>query len=81
MSVAMLLMKCDIMKPIEAVLKSDVEKELISVLQVVEHLAFASDAVAQKIFSKAVLKSLKMLCAHKNREVMYKKYSSLIEPS
>ncbi|XP_057544928.1 phospholipase A I-like isoform X2 [Amaranthus tricolor] len=68
-SVAMLLMKCDIMKPIEAVLKSDVEKELISVLQVVEHLAFASDAVAQKIFSKDVLKSLKMLCAHKNREV------------
>ncbi|XP_010665553.1 phospholipase A I isoform X2 [Beta vulgaris subsp. vulgaris] len=68
-SVAMLLMKCDIMKPIEAVLKSAVEKELISVLQVVENLAFASDAVAQKIFSKDVLKSLKLLCAHKNPEV------------
>ncbi|XP_021851200.2 phospholipase A I [Spinacia oleracea] len=68
-SVAMLLMKCDIMKPIEAVLRSAVEKELISVLQVVEHLAFASDAVAQKIFSKDVLKSLKLLCSHKNPEV------------
>uniref|UniRef100_A0A803M1Z9 PNPLA domain-containing protein n=1 Tax=Chenopodium quinoa TaxID=63459 RepID=A0A803M1Z9_CHEQI len=68
-SVAMLLMKCDIMKPIEAVLRSAVEKELISVLQVVERLAFASDAVAQKIFSKDVMKSLKLLCAHKNPEV------------
>ncbi|XP_057536725.1 phospholipase A I-like [Amaranthus tricolor] len=68
-SVAMLLMKCDIMKPIEAVLKSAVEKELISVLQVVKHLAFSSDAVAQKIFTKDVLKSLELLCAHKNREV------------
>lgn len=68
----MLLMKCDIMKPIEAVLKSAVEKELISVLQVVENLAFASDAVAQKIFSKDVLKSLKLLCAHKNPEVISK---------
>lgn len=60
------------MKPIEAVLKSAVEKELISVLQVVENLAFASDAVAQKIFSKDVLKSLKLLCAHKNPEVISK---------
>lgn len=68
-SVAMLFMKCDIMKPIEAVLRSAVEKELISVLQVVERLAFASDAVAQKIFSKDILKSLKLLCAHKNPEV------------
>ena len=69
-------MKCDIMKPIEAVLKSAVEKELISVLQVVKHLAFSSDAVAQKIFTKDVLKSLELLCAHKNREVIYK-YDSL----
>ncbi|GAB4830903.1 Phospholipase A I [Ancistrocladus abbreviatus] len=67
--VAMQLMKCDIMKPIEAVLKSAVADELISVLQVVENLAFASDAVAQKMLTKDVLKSLKLLCAHRNPEV------------
>lgn len=68
-SVAMLLMKCDIMKPIETVMRSAVEEELISVLQVVDHLAFVSDAVAQKMLSKDVLRSLKLLCAHKNPEV------------
>lgn len=45
-------------------------------LQVVKHLAFSSDAVAQKIFTKDVLKSLELLCAHKNREVIYN-YNSL----
>jgi len=65
----MLLMKCDIMKPIETVLRSAVDEELISVLQVVEHLAFASDAVSQKMLSKDVWRSLKLLCAHKDSEV------------
>ncbi|KAF3965203.1 hypothetical protein ACB098_05G177400 [Castanea mollissima] len=68
-SVAMQLMKADIMQPIELVLKSSVQEEVISVLQVVVKLAFASDTVAQKMLTKDVLKSLKMLCAHKNHEV------------
>lgn len=68
-SSAMLLIKCDIMKPIEAVLKSFDEEELESVLQVVVTLTFVSDHVAQKMLTKDVLKSLKTLCAHKNSEV------------
>ncbi|XP_062186520.1 phospholipase A I [Phragmites australis] len=68
-SSAMQLIKCDIMKPIEAVLKSFDEEELVSVLQVVVTLTFASDHVAQKMLTKDVLKSLKALCAHKNSEV------------
>ncbi|BAT01807.1 Os07g0520900 [Oryza sativa Japonica Group] len=67
-SSAMLLIKCDIMKPIEAVLKSFNEEELESVLQVVVTLTFVSDHVAQKMLTKDVLKSLKTLCAHKNSE-------------
>ncbi|KAJ0082210.1 hypothetical protein Patl1_11086 [Pistacia atlantica] len=67
-SVAMQLMKCDIMKPIEAVLKSFSPEEVISVLHVVVELAFASDTAAQKMLTKDVLKSLKSLCAHKNPE-------------
>jgi len=62
------LIKCDIMKPIEAVLKSSDEEELVSVLQVVVTLTFVSDHVAQKMLTKDVLKSLKALCAHKNSE-------------
>ncbi|XP_062160948.1 phospholipase A I isoform X2 [Alnus glutinosa] len=68
-SVAMQLMKADIMQPIETVLKSVGQEELISVLQVVVKLAFACDTVAQKMLTKDVLKSLKSLCAHKNPEV------------
>ncbi|XVF87703.1 hypothetical protein PTKIN_Ptkin18bG0141800 [Pterospermum kingtungense] len=68
-SVAMQLMKCDIMKPIETVLKSPAPEELVSVLQVVVILAFGSDTVAQKMLTKDVLRSLKILCAHKNPEV------------
>ncbi|KAL9236627.1 hypothetical protein vseg_011271 [Gypsophila vaccaria] len=68
-SVAMQLMKCDIMKPIETVLKSAVEEELISVLKLLGHLAFACDAVSERLLSKDVLRSLKSLCAHKNPEV------------
>ncbi|VAH45274.1 unnamed protein product [Triticum turgidum subsp. durum] len=68
-SSAMQLIKCDIMKPIEAVLKSFDDEELISVLQVVVTLTFVSDHVAQKMLRKDVLKSLKALCAHKNSEV------------
>ncbi|KAM0874101.1 hypothetical protein ACQ4PT_037596 [Festuca glaucescens] len=66
---AMQLIKCDIMKPIEAVLKSFDDEELVSVLQVVVTLTFVSDLVAQKMLRKDVLKSLKALCAHKNSEV------------
>ena len=64
----MQLMKSDIMQPIETVLKSMPQGEVISVLQVVVKLAFASDAVAQKMLTKDVLKSLKLLCAHKTPE-------------
>ncbi|KAF2304984.1 hypothetical protein GH714_000861 [Hevea brasiliensis] len=66
---AIQLMKCDIMQPIEIVLKSGAHEEVISVLQVVATLAFTSDTVAQKILTKELLKSLKLLCAHKNPEV------------
>ncbi|XWS19442.1 hypothetical protein CRYUN_Cryun31cG0016300 [Craigia yunnanensis] len=68
-SVAMQLMKCDIMQPIQTVLKSPAPEELVSVLQVVVILAFGSDSVAQKMLTKDVLRSLKILCAHKNPEV------------
>ncbi|XP_047954768.1 phospholipase A I-like [Salvia hispanica] len=68
-SVAMELMKSDIMQPIERVLKSTGSKEVISVLQVMVKLAFTSDIVAQKMLTKDILKSLKLLCAHKNPEV------------
>lgn len=67
-SVAMHLMKADIMQPIETVLRSVLQEEVISVLQVVVKLAFASDAVAQKMLTKDVLKSLKLLCARKTPE-------------
>lgn len=62
-------MKCDIMKPIETVLRSIMAEEVISVLQVVISLAFTSDTVSQKMLTKDVLKSLKSLCAHKIPEV------------
>ncbi|XWS19439.1 hypothetical protein CRYUN_Cryun31cG0016100 [Craigia yunnanensis] len=68
-SVALLLMKCDIMQPIETVLKSPAPEQLVSVLQVVVKLAFGSDVVAQKMLTKDVVRSLKILCAHKNPEV------------
>ncbi|CAI9756592.1 unnamed protein product [Fraxinus pennsylvanica] len=67
--VAMQLIKSDIMQPIERVLKSTRAEEVTSVLQVVVKLAFTSDVVAQKMLTKDVLKSLKLLCAHKNSEV------------
>ncbi|KAF8030163.1 hypothetical protein BT93_E2559 [Corymbia citriodora subsp. variegata] len=68
-SVAMKLMKCDIMQHIETALRFITEEEVISVLQVVVSLAFASDVVAQKMLTKDVLKSLKSLCARRNPEV------------
>ncbi|XP_072987529.1 phospholipase A I isoform X1 [Typha latifolia] len=68
-SLAMQLIKSDVMQPIESVLRSVDQEELISVLQVVVTLAFASDHVAQKMLTRDVLKSLKVLCAHKNIEV------------
>lgn len=67
--VAMQLMKSDIMKPIERVLRSAGPEDLISVLQIVVQLAFTSDSVSQKMLTKDSLKSLKLLCAHKNTEV------------
>lgn len=74
-SIAMQLMKSDVMQPIETVLKSVSGEEVISVLQVVVKLAFASDTVSQKMLTKDILKSLKVLCAHKNPEA-----SSLFPP-
>ena len=68
-SLAMQLIKSDILQPIESVLKSFAEEEVISVLQVVVTMAFASDSVAQKMLTKDILKSLKALCSHKNAEV------------
>ncbi|KAK8470847.1 hypothetical protein PHAVU_003G077100 [Phaseolus vulgaris] len=68
-SVALHLMKADIMQPIRTVLKSAGLEEVISVLQVVVKLAFTSDCVAQKMLTKDILKSLKNLCAHKDPEV------------
>ncbi|XP_051125036.1 phospholipase A I isoform X2 [Andrographis paniculata] len=68
-SVAMQLIKSDIVQPVERVLKSTGLKEVISVLQVVVNLAFASDIVAQKMLTKDILKSLKLLCTHSNPEV------------
>lgn len=67
-SVAMSLMKSDIMQPVERVLKSADPEELISVLQVVVQLAFTSNTVAKRMLTKDLLKSLKLLCAHKNPE-------------
>lgn len=69
-SLAMQLMKSDIMQPIKSVLKAAPE-EVISVLQVAVNLAFASDIVAQKMLTKDILKSLKGLCAHKNAEASF----------
>lgn len=67
--VALILMKADIMQPIGTVLKSAGREEVISVLQVVDKLAFTSDTVAQKMLTKDILKSLKNLCAHRDPEV------------
>eukprot|EP00250_Pteridium_aquilinum_P010694 c19570_g1_i2 orf=492-3833(-) len=68
-SLALTLMKADIMQPIEAVLKASTDDPLISMLRVLVNLAFASDAVASRMLTKEMLKHLKMLCAHKNPEV------------
>ncbi|CAI0468244.1 unnamed protein product [Linum tenue] len=67
-SMAMQLIKCDIMQPIETVLRSVSQEEVISVLQVMSTLAFASDRVSQKMLTKDLLKSLKVLCGHRNPE-------------
>lgn len=68
----MQLMKADIMQPIKTVLKSVSQDEVISVLHVVAKLAFTSDTVAQKMLTKELLKSLKLLCAQKNPEASLK---------
>nr|XP_043611234.1 phospholipase A I-like [Erigeron canadensis] len=66
---ALQLMKCDIMQPIQRVLKSAGPQELKSVLQVVAKLGFVSDIVAQKMLNRDLIRSLKLLSAHKDPEV------------
>ncbi|KAK7303283.1 hypothetical protein RJT34_14186 [Clitoria ternatea] len=68
-SVALQLIKADIMQPIGTVLKSMGQDEVISVLQVMVKMGFTSDTVAEKMLNKDILKSLKNLCAHKDPEV------------
>ncbi|KAJ9566706.1 hypothetical protein OSB04_002672 [Centaurea solstitialis] len=68
-SVSLQLMKCDIMQPIQRVMKSVGPQELKSVLQIVAKLGFVSDTVAQKMMNQDVMRSLKLLCAHKDPEV------------
>lgn len=68
-SLALILMKADIMQPIETVLKASSDDPLISMLRVLVNLAFASDAVASRMLTKDLLKHLKMLCAHRKPEV------------
>ncbi|KAI5081182.1 hypothetical protein GOP47_0004365 [Adiantum capillus-veneris] len=70
-SMALILMKADIMQPIEVVLKASADDPLISILRVLVNLAFASDAVASRMLTKDLLKHLKMLCAHKKPEVQH----------
>ncbi|KAK7268510.1 hypothetical protein RIF29_21210 [Crotalaria pallida] len=60
-SVALQLIKADIMQPIGAVLKSMGQEELISVLQVVVKMAFTSDTVAEKMLNKNVLRIVMIL--------------------
>ncbi|KAK7264498.1 hypothetical protein RJT34_32107 [Clitoria ternatea] len=67
--VALQLMKADIMQPTGRVLKSAGREEVISVLQVMVKLAFTSDTVAEKMLTRDILKSLKILCGHKDPEV------------
>ncbi|RYR30661.1 hypothetical protein Ahy_B01g055410 [Arachis hypogaea] len=55
-SVALQLMRADIMRPIGTVLKSACREDLISVLQVVVKLAFTSNTVAEKMLTKDVQK-------------------------
>ncbi|PWA34661.1 phospholipase,galactolipase [Artemisia annua] len=68
-SVSLQLMKCDVMQPIQRVLKSNGPEELKSVLQVVSTLGFVSDTVAQKMMKRDVIGLLKLLCVHKDPEV------------
>ncbi|XP_076931698.1 phospholipase A I-like [Bidens hawaiensis] len=68
-SVSHELMKCDIMQPIQRVLKCDGPQELKSVLQVVAKLGFISDKVAQKMMNMDVIRALKLLCVHNDPEV------------
>ncbi|OMO64843.1 hypothetical protein COLO4_31763 [Corchorus olitorius] len=49
---------------------SHAPEELVSMLLVVVTLAFVSDTVAQKMLIKDDLRSLQMLCAHKNPELL-----------
>ncbi|PPD98887.1 hypothetical protein GOBAR_DD04101 [Gossypium barbadense] len=60
-SVAMKLMKCDILQPIGAVLMvSSASEKLVSVLQVVVTLAIRSDTIAEMMLTNDVLSSLKV---------------------
>lgn len=64
-----MLIKCDIIRPIESVLKSHSPGDLVSVLHVVVTLAFGSDTIAQKMLTNDIMKSLEILFGHKNPEV------------
>ncbi|KAE8685822.1 Phospholipase A I [Hibiscus syriacus] len=64
-----MLIKFDIMKPIESVLKSPELEDPVSVLQAMATLAYGSDTMAQKMLTPDVLRSLEKLFIHKNPEV------------
>ncbi|XP_039000226.1 phospholipase A I-like [Hibiscus syriacus] len=64
-----MLIRCDIMQPIETILNSPVLEDPVSVLQVMANLAYGSDTVAQKMLTAGVLRSLEKLFHHKNTEV------------
>ncbi|KAK2411782.1 phospholipase A I [Trifolium repens] len=70
-SVALQLMKEDIMQPFGIVLKSSGREEVISVLQVVVQLAFAYDILAEKMLTKDVLKSMKSYVRIKIQRQVY----------
>ncbi|KAE8690470.1 hypothetical protein F3Y22_tig00110895pilonHSYRG00533 [Hibiscus syriacus] len=64
-----MLIRCDIVQPIETILKSPVLEDPVSVLQLVATLAYGSDTVAQKMLTTGVMSSLEKLFDHKNTEV------------
>ncbi|GMJ08288.1 hypothetical protein like AT1G61850 [Hibiscus trionum] len=64
-----ILIKCDILQPIETILKSPAPEDPVSVLQVVVTLAYGSDTIARKMLTTGVMRSLEKLFAHKNPEV------------
>ncbi|KAK8629729.1 hypothetical protein V6N13_078558 [Hibiscus sabdariffa] len=64
-----MLVKCDIMRPIETILMSPALEDPLSVLHVVVTLAYGSDTVARKMLTTGVMRSLEKLFDHGNPEV------------